>query len=310
MNPDVMSAPSEHMRLGPVWDCHVHCYPDEVISDPQGWSRKQGEAHWAHLVTEGPQGWAGPEDLLRAMDRDGIEKVLLQAWYWENPGTCHLQNEWHAEWISRFPGRFMGCAAIHPEMKDPCGELEQAKGWGACAVGECLPHVQSSQSWKHPAWESIIRWTTAAGFPLAVHLTEPVGHTYPGRVETPLMEIVELFEAHPAQKWLCAHWGGGLPFHSLNRRVRKALANVWFDSAASPLLYQSRVWKIVSDLIGPEKILFGSDFPLILYPSKESAPGWGRLLEELRASGLSEPDLQMICQGNWEQVFGDGQVPS
>jgi predicted TIM-barrel fold metal-dependent hydrolase len=255
-----------------IWDAHVHCYPREVIDDPEGWARRMKEPHWGHLVRTGPQGWADPEAFIRIMDRDGIEKVLLQAWYWENPDSALRQNEWHAEWINRYPGRFMASACMHPDMKDPIGELEAARQWGACAVGETLPQVQCADGWAHPGWRAIIEWTTAAAWPVCLHVTEPAGHDYPGRVETPLMELVEVFEAHPGQKWICAHWGGGLPFFMQNRRVRKALGNTWFDSAAGPLLYDRGIWGTVVDLVGPEKVLFGSDFPLLLHPGKPLWP--------------------------------------
>lgn len=281
-----------------IFDAHVHCYPQAVIKDPFGWARQQGEEHWSHLVGKGPQGWAGPEALLRAMDAAGIEKVLLQAWYWEHPATAELQNEWHAEWIERFPERLCACASVHPDMEDPLCVLEESRQWGACAVGECLPQVQSPTGWQHPAWKGILEWTTRAGWPICLHLTETVGHTYPGRVETPLMEVVQLFEDHPRQKWLCAHWGGGLPFHHLNRRVRRALGQVWFDTAASPLLYDRRIWRIACDLVGPEKIIFGSDFPLLLYPSQQTEPDWSPFLAEFAQSGLSETERGLIGRRN------------
>jgi predicted TIM-barrel fold metal-dependent hydrolase len=303
-----MKSPGASHSLGShksvrAWDCHVHCYPDEVARDPGKFAQRYRETHWLELVTTGPQGWADPEQLVAAMDRDGVEKVLLQAWYWQNPETSRLQNEWHAEWIERFPDRLMACAAIHPEDPDPVGQLEGALQWGACGVGECLPAVQSGSGWDHPAWETILAWTARQGWPMCVHVTEPVGHAYPGRVETCLMEMVGLFERHPSQKWICAHWGGGLPFHALNKRVRKALANVWFDTAAGPLLYSPRIWHIACELIGAGKILFGSDFPLRLYPSKEAQPGWKRFLHELENSGLSEQAQSAILNENLAAIL-------
>ena len=131
-----------------------------------------------------------------------------------------------------------------------------------------------------------------------------MGHAYPGRIETPLHEVIEHFENHPDQKWICAHWGGGLPFYSLNRRVVKALRNVWFDTAASPLLYDPRVWRTVRDLIGADKILFGSDLPLLLYPRIHRTPGWAPFLEEFHASGLSASDRRKIARGNFETLMG------
>jgi predicted TIM-barrel fold metal-dependent hydrolase len=286
-----------------IWDSHVHCYPPELIADPVGWARKHKEPHWEHLVTSGPQGWADPEGFMRAMDAAHVEKVLLQAWYWENPDTAARQNAWHAEWLQRYPDRFAACAAVHPGLSNLEDTLQSAKEWGACAVGECLPQIQSPEGWNHSGWTKILEWTTREGWPLCLHLTEPAGHSYPGRVETPLMEIVALFEEHPEQKWLCAHWGGGLPFLSLNPRVRKALKQVWFDTAASPLLYDSRIWRMVCDLVGPDKILFGSDFPLRLYPRKQALPSWDLFIEEFSQSGLTSDEMLSISRTNMARLF-------
>jgi predicted TIM-barrel fold metal-dependent hydrolase len=300
MNPD-SPARAPHF---PVWDAHVHCYPQAVIDDPSGWARKMGEPHWERLVTTGPQGWADPEAFLRIMDRDRIERVLLQGWYWENPETALRQNDWHAGWLSRYPDRFMACAAFHPAFGDPHAELEKAREWGAVAVGECLAQVQSADGWNHAGWSQLIDWTSGTGWPLCIHVTEPVGHDYPGRVETPLPELLALFEKYPRQKWICAHFGGGLPFYAMNSRVRKALGNVWYDSAAGPLLYDQRIWRTVVDLVGSEKILFGSDFPLLLYPGKSSDPDWGLLMDEFTSSGLSMDEMQAVAGGNLSKLLG------
>ncbi|MEX0332732.1 MAG: amidohydrolase family protein [Puniceicoccaceae bacterium] len=288
-----------------VWDAHVHCYPEEVIADPSSWAREMGEQHWLELVTNGPQGWAGPDDFIRQMDEDGIEKVLLQAWYWENPQTAHLQNEWHAEWLKRYPDRFMACACIHPDMEEPVRELESARDWGAVGVGECLPQVQCREGWAHPHWDTIIEWTTSAGWPICLHVTEQAGHDYPGKVDTPLNELLHLFGKHPQQKWLCAHWGGGLPYYALNAKVRKLLANVWFDSAAGPLLYDARIWRSVVDLVGPDKVVFGSDFPLLIYPGKDKQPGWRRFLDELQDSGLDAGERAAVSVANLAGLLPD-----
>ena len=303
MASEVNSLRGQKHGHGSVWDSHVHCYPKEVIADPVGWARKCGEPHWEHLVTSGPQGWADPEELLSAMDRDGIEKVLLQGWYWENPETARRQNDWHAEWTARHPDRLMGCLVVHPEMEDVEAVFKEAEEWGAVAVGECLPQVQNEAGWQHPAWTRILDRTSLLSWPLTLHVTEPVGHEYPGRVETCLMETIQVIEDHPRQKWILAHWGGGLPFYSMNKRIRKALNRVWFDTAASPLLYDERVWKSLCGLIGPEKILFGSDFPLLVYPSAQGVPGWQLLLEELHNCGLSQSDIASIASRNLSSLL-------
>jgi predicted TIM-barrel fold metal-dependent hydrolase len=122
-------------------------------------------------------------------------------------------------------------------------------------------------------------------------------------VVTGLDETVEQLERFPDQRWILAHWGGGLPFFFLNRRVAKAVSNVWYDSAASPLLYDAKVWRVVAGLVGSERILFGSDFPLRLYPRKYGPPGWANLLSELNAEVPDPEALENILWRNSELVF-------
>lgn len=281
-----------------ICDAHVHAYPGEVAADPAGFARIHGEPHWLKLVTNGPQGWADADQLILAMDRDGIEKAVLLGWYWQNPQTCRIQNAWYAESIRKYPDRLVAFAAIHPNDPDIVRQLESAREWGAVGVGEGLPGIQSVEGWQSPGWKTILNWTSDNGWPVNLHVTEPVGHVYPGRVETPLMQLVELFEAYPQQKWICSHWGGGLPFYALNRRVARALRNVWFDSAASPLLFSADVWKVVLQLMGKEKIIFGSDFPLLLDPQKNDVPNWKRILSQVDDCQLDSGSLSALLWDN------------
>jgi predicted TIM-barrel fold metal-dependent hydrolase len=45
--------------------------------------------------------------------------------------------------------------------------------------------------------------------------------------------------------------------------VREALASVYVDTAATPYLYGPAVYRQVAELVGAERILFGSDYPLV-----------------------------------------------
>jgi hypothetical protein len=61
-----------------------------------------------------------------------------------------------------------------------------------------------------------------------------------------------------------AHWGGGLFFyHLLKKAVKETLKNVYYDTAASPFLYDSRIYRYAKDLIGLDKVLLGTDYPLL-----------------------------------------------
>jgi predicted TIM-barrel fold metal-dependent hydrolase len=115
---------------------------------------------------------------------------------------------------------------------------------------------------------------------LLTHSSEPAGHIYPAKGEMTPDRLYSLTNSFPGIKLVCAHWGGGLPFYALMPEVKKSLANVYFDTAASPFLYQPQVYQTVSQLVDSDKILFGTDYQL-LTPK--------RLLSEI--NGLELPDL-------------------
>lgn len=284
----------------------MHAYPPELLADPQGWARRHGEEHWAELVRSPAQGWADIDEMLRRMDRDGVERALLVGWYWQKAETVRRQNVWMAAQVRRVPDRLMMFAAWHPEIADPAGYLAELRQSGVCGIGECLPQVQHPAGWQHPGWRELLRHTTDAGLPVLLHVTEPVGHAYAGRVDTPLQELVEMFRQHPTQKWIAAHWGGGLPFYAMNPAIRKLLGNVWVDTAASPRLYSERVWKTSVEAIGAEKILFGSDFPLLNYSLAKDphGPGWNCLIDEVLTAGLAEQDRRSILWSNLKALLG------
>ena len=118
---------------------------------------------------------------------------------------------------------------------------------------------------------------------LMTHASEPVGHQYPGKgVATPDL-LYTLITAFPELKLICAHWGGGLPFYALMPEVKAALKNVYFDTAISPFLYSPQVYGHVVQLVGAEKILFGTDYPVI---------SQRRFLKEINALDLSEDEKE------------------
>jgi predicted TIM-barrel fold metal-dependent hydrolase len=77
--------------------------------------------------------------------------------------------------------------------------------------------------------------------------------------------------------------------------VRDAMDSVWFDTAASHLLYDHRIYRTAIDLVGVDKILWGSDFPLT---------SQAKALERTRAAELSDTELAALLGGNAAALFG------
>jgi len=129
---------------------------------------------------------------------------------------------------------------------------------------------------------------------LLTHASEPVGHDYPGKGIITPDRLYPFITSFPDLTIVCAHWGGGLPFYALMPEVKQAMKNVFFDTAASPFLYCPQVYNQVIQLVGADKILFGSDYPLLAQT---------QLLQEINSTDLSEEAKSLILSGNAQRLL-------
>jgi hypothetical protein len=132
--------------------------------------------------------------------------------------------------------------------------------------------------------------------PVLVHTNEPVGHDYPGKNPTTLAQIYRFLKAYPKNKIVLAHWGGGLLFYALMKKeVKEVLHNVWFDTAASPYLYDPAIYRLAKEIFGDDQIVMGSDYPL-LSPK--------RYLAEMAAAHLPSRSFKKIAGENAARLLG------
>jgi uncharacterized protein len=275
---------------GVIIDAHVHLYPLEVDLDPAGWAAAQGERHWAVLCTRKRrdgrpvQTLPSLDELLRAMDAAGVNRAVLQGWYWEKPVTCEWQNRFYADCVRRHPDRLAGFATLHPAagLAATVAEFHRARDEGLIGLGELSPHSQG-YAVDDPVFAAVLALAGEWQMPVNLHVTDPASRPYAGRIETPLGDFVRLARRYPDTTFILAHWGGMLPV--VEAATVAALPNVLFDTAATPLLYDAGVWSRVLPIAGPDRVLFGSDFPLNLYPKMDELPGLQRLVVEARAGG-------------------------
>jgi len=274
-----------------IIDAHVHLYPAGTDLDPSGWAAQAGEHHWAILCTrrrrDGRPVQTLPtvDELLVAMDEAGVERAILLGWYWEKPATCAWQNRFYAACVRAYPDRLSAFATVHPGagMEPTLAELQRAHEEGLIGLGELSPHSQG-YAVDHPVFTAVLARAGELGWPVNLHVTDPSGVKYRGRIETPLADFVTVARAFPATTFILAHWGGLLPLVS-GLGGAGDLANVYFDTAASPLLYDADIWTRMLPAVGSDRVLFGSDFPLNLYPRLDQAPSLVRLVAEARQGG-------------------------
>jgi predicted TIM-barrel fold metal-dependent hydrolase len=257
----------------PVIDAHVHLYPPELNRDPAEWAAAHDEPHWATLCTRKRkngrpvQGFPSLIRLLQTMDAAGVDRAVLLGWYWETHESCVAQNRFYADCIHAHPDRLSAFAAVQPAAGAAAlTEIWRARGEGLAGLGELSPHSQGIPM-EDPRLLAVLALAGELGLPVNFHVTDPAPTTgnYPGRVETPLADFSGMAKAFPAVNFILAHWGGCFWRHGV-----RMPDNVYFDTAASPLLYEPAVFGEAVRACGEDRVLWGTDYPLDLYPRDDA----------------------------------------
>jgi predicted TIM-barrel fold metal-dependent hydrolase len=128
-----------------------------------------------------------------------------------------------------------------------------------------------------------------------LHSTEPIGHLYPGKGEATPDKLFIWLSAYPTQPIVLAHWGGGLPFYELMPEVRAVTHYVAYDSAATTYLYNHSIFQHVAAIVGPERVVFGSDYPILRQD---------RLVRRVARQVEDTERLDMIYAGNADRIYG------
>lgn len=278
-----------------IIDFHTHVVPPRIKQNRQEYSST--DRGFASIYLDQKAKLATTDDLIASMNKDGVDVSVVLNYGWKTHSLCVEINDYILESVARFPGRIIGFCNVSLDAGDTAlKEVERCIKGGIKGIGEIRPDLMSGNDKFVEAIQPLAELAEKNGLILLTHTSEPVGHQYAGKGKATPDLIYTLITAFPNLKIVCAHWGGGLPFYALMPEVKEALRNVYFDSAASPFLYQPGVYKQVVELVGEDKILFGSDYPLI--PQR-------RFLKEIRGlEQLQESTKQKILAGNAQRLLG------
>ena len=290
-------------------DAHVHYLPPAVRDNLAELAER--EPYWGLLLrppTGHPiQAYATAEQMLADMDRAGLDQVVLVGEYYQRHESCVARNNQTIDLVQRYPERVRGLATVQPRAGAlATAEVRRCLAYGLCGVGELNPYAQQFRL-DSPEFEAIAALCEAEGVALNLHINEEVGPPYWGKSTLPVRHYYELACRHPALKLVLAHWGGGLLFYELMPRVRVRLAQVVYDTAASPLLYPTaEIFTTALTCVPPHKLLYGSDYPLRLYPRTQREADFRPFLAEIAALSLPPEVEAAVMGGNAQRVYAKG----
>jgi len=276
-----------------IIDFHTHIFPTWIKERRDEYLKR--DSCFSLLYSQPKAKLVTAEELIASMDEAKVDLSVALNIGWGSHKLCVATNDYILDSISRYPDRLIGFCSVQPKAGDAAIiELERCAKAGARGIGEMRSDVQGFDLTDKTIMKPLVDAARKHNLIFLTHSSEPVGHQYSGKGSITPDVLYSFILSFPDLKLVCAHWGGGLPFYALMPEVAKVLTNVFFDTAATVFLYQPQIFPQVSEIIGSDKILFGSDYPLI---------SQSRVMAQIQSLELAKRDKTKILGGNAQKIL-------
>jgi len=274
-------------------DVHTHIFPPEVVSNREAFF--DNEPAFRLLYGSPKAKIVTAEGLITMMDELGIDVAVTFGFPWESMEMTKRHNDYILESAAKYDGRLIPLACVFPLTKEAEFEVARCLESGAMGAGELAIYGEASTDEAIAAYGRIADVVRRHGKVMLIHANEPIGHSYPGKAPYGLAFYYEILKRCADVPVILAHWGGGIFFFgSLKKEVDNVFKNTYFDTAASPFLYKPCVYKLACQIVGADRILLGTDYPL-LKPDK--------YFSEMNAAGLTPEEKEKISGLNAVELF-------
>lgn len=295
-----------------ICDAHCHFFSEtffRTLGTQKGWPPSDaGQLALAALGWDAP----GPTRTLadrwvRELDAAGVHRTGLIA---SVPGDEHSV----AEAVAAHPGRFVGYFMFDPSGADARERLERASASPHLQVMCLFPAMSGVPLTDPRTADAVAVWAargTGATFVhcgvFSVGARQKLGlrSAFRSALGNPL-ELQPLAASHPAHPFLVPHFGAGF-FREL-LMLASTCPNVSTDTSSSnswirtvPDLTLAKVFERALDVLGPSRILFGSDSSF--FPRGWHAEVLSTQRRVLAQVGVQDADLALMWGGNFERLF-------
>lgn len=271
-----------------IIDFHTHIFPRYFRDDRSKFFPEDRAFH--ELYRPASSRLVGKSELIGHMDDAGVQKAVVFGFPWSKDDSFRRHNDYIIEAVRQHPDRLIGFCCFSPHSPEAAREAQRCLESGLSGIGELALYGTDITGEDISNLKDVMAVGAHFDVPVLFHCNEPVGHAYPGKAPMTLRQLYLLLKTYPENKMVLAHWGGGIFFFAMMKKeVKEVLKKIWFDTAASPYLYSPQIYQTACEMIGEDKILMGSDYPLI-------SPT--RYIQEMRAAGLSSQALRKISGDN------------
>ena len=230
-----------------------------------------------------------PEQMVALMDQAGIGTVMLSAWC--RPEGWVVSNDEIAALVARFPGRFVGVAAV--DLARPVAavrELERAVRELGCKALRVIPWL-----WKLPPNDRLYYPLYVKCIELDIPFCTQVGHTgplMPSETGRPIPYLDEVALTFPELRIVGGHIGH--PWTDEMIGLAWKHEHVYIDTSAYlPRYYPPQLVHYLKTY-GQEKVLFGTNFPQLPFD---------RCMQQVRGLELPAEVRALFLRENARRVF-------
>jgi len=279
---------------GPVTDVHVHVQPWEMIRPPVLAAMRRGRDDLSDIE----RCFADPAELLRFMDREGVERMVLINY--ESPdvmGFTSATNDWILAFTSKHRDRLLPCVGINPRFeRDVKGRAQRLADGGARLFKVHGPHMLVSPNAyldDHPGLADLYAVASERAVPVMFHTGTSIFKGARTKHGDPL-QLEDVGVDFPDLDVIIAH--GGRPFWTeqaffLLRRFPRFHLDLSGIPPPRILEWFPRIDEIA------DRVFFGTDWP------SPGIPSIAKNLAAVRALPLAPDVLEKLLSSNALRVF-------
>lgn len=242
-------------------DAHTHIFSERIKSNREIYFN---DYNFKILFDSPKSRIAVLDDLIKYMDESNIEQSIIHGFPWLEYEYARYEHDYLLESANKYPGRIIPFGSVVNDQSISLEyQIDDLVSMGFIGIGEVAFYCEGLTENNIKYLDDVFSYADKYNIIINLHVNEPIGHTYCGKYDPSISKLYELLNQYQNVKTILSHWGGGLWAYELMPEVKKSLKNVYYDTAATPYIYDPTIYKIAVETVGSEKIIFGSDYPLL-----------------------------------------------
>ena len=257
-----------------IIDFHTHIYPDRIAEKA---TRATCDFYGLDTELVGSLG-----QLIALGSAAGISRYVIHPVATHPTGVRHI-NEYTAAQVAEH-AELEGFGTIHPDMEDPCAELEfiRASGLKGLKLHPDMQLCQSDDERLFPIYERCCE----KGLPVLIHCGDKTrDYSHPRHLRRAL-------DRYPELTVIAAHMGGWSLWDEAYEYLGPT--NCYLDISSSTMFMPAEQVVTYIRAFGAHRVLFGTDFP-VWEPATE--------VNTFLSLPLSDEEKEMIASGNAKRLL-------